>query len=143
MAVVLIVAVDLATIRLPLSGRPINGIALVLGGVPMANLLALALLSLIAERPVRLPDRRFWLGFEIAGALALLVFVWVTLTHPDAMLNMLSEGLRSMAVPGRWMFPAAALALLAPQVLLALLGGYLSERLVRSGARLAGSASGV
>jgi hypothetical protein len=131
MAVVLVAALDCTLLRLPLSGRPLVSIMLLLGGLPTASLLALALIPLMSQRAASWLSRPFWLGFEIGGLLALLVFVACAARHSNDMRELLVHVLGSAGVSVQWMFPAAGLMLLAPQVLLAAIGGKVSEHVVR------------
>jgi hypothetical protein len=131
MVVVFVAALDCAAFRSPLSGRPLSSIMLLLGGLPMASLLALALVPLISQRAAGLRGRPFWLGFEIAGLLALLIYTACAMRHSNDIREILVDALGSLGISGSLIFAAAGLVLLAPQIFMATLGGYLSEYLTR------------
>src|SRR4051812_19204933 len=78
MVVVLLVAVDCATVRSPLSGRPQSEALLLLGGLPMANLLVVGLLALSSRHPAR-GASRYLVGFEVVGWAAFFVYGFAAL----------------------------------------------------------------
>jgi hypothetical protein len=142
MAAVALVAIDCMTLRMvELDPNPLTLAItlLVLGCLPMANVLAVGLAILIRRGRANAP---FWLGFAIAGGIVFVVNVVLTIAIPDR-LNKLLEltepivkfvgrrtGLESSPlweliliagyVPALW---------LMPQVLIAFAGGWLSRRL--------------
>src|SRR4051794_31380971 len=67
MAVVVLVALDCVAIRTPLSGRSVTAGMLVLGGLPMANILAAGLVPLLPDRSGRCGCHRWLVGFEVVG----------------------------------------------------------------------------
>ena len=67
MALILIIAFDCATLRYPLSGRPLREILLVLGVLPMANILAVGMLHLRYPRSLDIERRRRLTGFLCSG----------------------------------------------------------------------------
>ena len=125
---VVVAALDCAALRFPLSGHPLNLIMLLLGVLPMANLLFLGLLFTLQQRTQRRAS--FWAGFEIAGLLVLLFYGASTIHHSHDHREMVLAALRLVATPDHLIFPAAALVLFLPQVLLAALGGWMSEFVV-------------
>lgn len=124
-AVVVLVALDLAAARAPVSGRPVVGTMLVLGCLPMANVLAVGLLPLLDRRRAR--RRPCLVGFEVVGAAALLLSAWCAVYHADALRGVLADAAGPARAFGSAAFLAsAAAAVLTPQLVLALLGGWLN-----------------
>jgi hypothetical protein len=129
MALVVIAALDCAAIRSPLSGRPLTAILLLLGALPMANILAVALLPLIQRHRARLERRACLVGFEIVGWVALLLYAFCAVHHSDFLLDIVLRPLRPIRVQGRSAFlTVVCMALLTPQLAPALLGGWLCGR---------------
>ena len=79
MGIVLLVALDLAVTRVPLSGRPVTEALLLMGGLPMANLLVVSGLVLIRGFGERDRLRPALIGFAVNGCamLAILMFAGV------------------------------------------------------------------
>jgi hypothetical protein len=127
LTLVVLAALDCAALRSPLSGRRLTLIMTLLGVLPMANLLFVGLLVSSQQRGRRLT---FWLGFELAGLLVLLLYGVSTIRHSPDLREMVVGVLRLVGTPGGLTFPAAAALLLLPQLLLAFLGGCLSEFVV-------------
>jgi hypothetical protein len=128
MALVALAAIDCAAVRSPLSGSPQTVILLLLGGLPMANILAVRLLPLALRLDVGYERRRFLLGFEAAGWAALLIFTFCAKENPDAVRALVVQALipvRSLGNPAFRL--TACAALLLPQLLLALGGGWLNR----------------
>ena len=124
-------------LRSPLSGRDLTLIMILLGVLPMANLLFLSLLVSLQREGRR---HAFWVGFELMGLLVLLIYSASTVHHSQDLREMIRGALRLVSTPGSLTFPAAAAVLLLPQVLLAFLGGCLSEHIVsRMGQFIKGS----
>jgi hypothetical protein len=108
---------------------------LIMGGLPMTNVLAVGLL--VGRQ--RLRSRCFLLGFEVFGATALASFVFVAgLFGRDwlepyllPVLLPLEMGLRGLAWSAQAIIlcSAAAILLTLPQIAYALLGGVVSRRL--------------
>jgi hypothetical protein len=130
MAVVLVLAINLA------AGGGFFGMSgmewpelLDLGARPMASILAIGLVPLLKARSGRSGKRPFLVGFEIFGVAALFLYIacaWL-FTHPihDSVGNLLERFVSS----GRPLFPWSLMAIfLLPQLLIALLGGWLSTR---------------
>jgi hypothetical protein len=132
MVVVLVAAIDCAAFRTPLSGRPLSSIMLLLGGLPMASLLALAFVPLLSQRAAALRGRPFWLGFQLGGCLALLFYVPCAMHQPDVIRDTLFTLNGPFGFSGALMFCSAGLVLLVPQLILAVLGGYASEWIFQS-----------
>lgn len=124
LTLVVLAAVDCAALRFPLSGRRLTLIMSLLGVLPMANLLLLGLLVSSQRKGRRFT---FWVGFELAGLLVLLIYGVSTIHHSPYLREMVVGALRLVGTAGGLTFPAAAAFLLLPQVVLALLGGCLSE----------------
>jgi hypothetical protein len=132
MVVVAIAALDFAAIR-AIYGSSEGGL-LVLGALPMAHILAVGLL--ISRR--RPGSRPFLLGFETFGAMALALFVtWASCCDPEAVnpyLDLFLDPLEQIVGQGRPFvfipiaFFGAAVMLGWPQVVFALIGGFLSRR---------------
>jgi len=129
LTLVVVAALDCAALRFPLSGRRLTLIMTLLGVLPMANLLFLGLLISLRGEGMRFP---FWVGFELAGLLVLLIYGVSTIHHAQDLRELVAGALRLVGPPGSLTFPAAAAVLLLPQVLLAFLGGCLSEHVVSS-----------
>ena len=133
MVVVAIAGLDFGVIRtMPAIGPP-TGVLLVLGALPMANVLPVILL--IGQR--RPENRPFRLGFVSFGAMALALFVAVTWFCPLEMaipLTPLTVYLEKTIGSGRPLLSVAAQALalvvilVLPQVVFALIGGFLCRR---------------
>jgi hypothetical protein len=127
LTLVVVAALDCAALRSPLSGRRLTLIMNLLGVLPMANLLFLGLLVSLRREGRRLT---FWVGFELAGLLVLLIYIASTISHSQELREVVAATLHLVGPPGTLTFPAAAAVLLLPQVLLAFLGGCLSEHVV-------------
>lgn len=131
MALVAIIAVDCGIIPAFLDrsvlGPEISDL-IVVGALPMANLLAFGLVALWEARSRRGSSRPLLARFEVCGGIALLVFlVCATLaTHP------IHEGvgrlLRPLLGPGPLFLTAAALICLLPQISLALVGLWVDRK---------------
>jgi hypothetical protein len=94
------------------------------------------------QRALQREGRRltFWVGFELAGLLVILIYGASTINHSQDLREVVAGALRLVGPPGSLTFPAAAMVLLLPQVLLAFLGGCLSELVVsRVGQPIKGS----
>ena len=129
MAVVVLVAVDCAAIRSPLRGQPLTSILLLLGGLPMANILALDLLPALRARSGRGRPPRGLIGFELIGGAALLLYAIIALSDPDWLFEALYHAVNllwSVRDPSRVV--VLAVFLLLPQLSLGLLGGWLNAK---------------
>ncbi len=134
MVVVAIVALNFVAIRDLLGFRSLMGELLILSTLPMANVLAVGLL--IGKR--RPGSRPFVLGFVPFGAIALALYVAVVTSVPREIvvscLAPVSEYLVRMIGAHRPLLFIRALAfvclfiLVLPQVVFALIGGFLSRR---------------
>ncbi len=139
MVAVVIAALDFGAIRAFLDprvngpGRP-PGIVLLLGALPMANVLAVGVL--IGQR--RPGSRPFLLGFETFGAMALAVFVALAICFPrEVVFPYMAPFLypvETIIGPGRPVLyiPIGGFVVLVvlglPQFVFALIGGSLSRR---------------
>jgi hypothetical protein len=131
---VAIAALDFAAIREMLDSPTVS--FLVLGTLPMANVLAVGML--VGQR--RPGSRPFLLGFEVFGAMALALFVDLAslLPYGDGLMNSylspLIEPMEKFIGRDRpFVFiPTACLGCVAmlgwPQLAFALIGGFLSRR---------------
>jgi hypothetical protein len=129
LGVVMLAALDCLALRSPVSGRPLASIMSLLAVLPMANILALGMMPLSQPRDLRREQLWFWGGFELAGVMVLLILLVWSIRVPDVLREMLLGMCRGLGVPRELSFLAAAVTLLAPQLLLAYLGGRLSCRL--------------
>jgi hypothetical protein len=130
MALVAVVAIDCAVVRAPLSGRPVTEQLMIMGGLPMANTLAAGLLPFLIRPGLEMASTRnqFWRGFETVGWSALLLFSLNAVLHPEEVRVLAVQALWSFRSSGSTVFAllvSAALSL--PQVLLALIGGWLNQ----------------
>jgi hypothetical protein len=134
MVVVAIAALDLVAIRTFLGFRSLMGELLILGALPMANVLAVVL----ALGQLRPANRPFCLGFVLFGAMALTVYVATATSFPREIVKSymipVSEYLVRVIGPHRPLLfiPAQTFAYLAilvlPQVVIALIGGLLFQK---------------
>ena len=143
MAIIAIVAINLGAIRLwsvsagPAAGGGFSRLAnqgLVLGGLPMANLLAVVLL--VGRR--HFASRPFLLGFEVFGAMALGLYVAVaTLFTKELLFPYVHAVILPLGKPAGQPFSPAQLllhmsyatAMLGlPQLAVSLIGGFLFRR---------------
>src|SRR4051812_46067143 len=90
MALVLIIALDCATLRYPLSGRPLSEIMLVLGVLPMANILAVGMLPFLGSRRWDIERPRRWTGFLWSGGGAMFAVVFLSLRSPDPLAGLVA-----------------------------------------------------
>jgi hypothetical protein len=129
MALVGLAALDCMAIRAPLSGLPIVAAMLLLGGLPMANLLAIGLLPLLLGRPGGRGARPSVVGFEVVGWATLLLYASFASHRPEALREAVVVALGSLRTHGNAAFLTAVMvALLLPQISLSLLGGWLNGR---------------
>ena len=129
MVLVGLAAIDCMAIRGPLSGRPIIATLLLLGGLPMANLLAIGLLPLLLGDPGCRGARPSVVGFEVVGWVTLLLYASLVSHRPEALREAVVVALGSVRIHGNVAFLTAVMAaLLLPQISLSLLGGWLNGR---------------
>jgi hypothetical protein len=134
MVAVAIVAFDFAAGRAMVdSGGNVGGF-LLLGALPMANILAVGLL--IGRR--RPGSRPFLLGFETFGTMALALYVVLTILfdvdlvayHLTPVLDPMSEAVDAfppfVSIPV--LYSAIMVMLVLPQVAFALIGGFLARK---------------
>jgi hypothetical protein len=130
MVVVLVVALDCMAVNLLIVRRllriPLSELVLV-GALPMANILAIGLLRLWAYRNGRGRTRPLLVGFEVCGWVTLLVFVTCAVLATDSLHDGVGDILRSLSLrPENPLFLIGAVAiLLLPQLALASFGGWL------------------
>jgi hypothetical protein len=130
MVVVLVLAVNLA------AGGPFygpNGMEmsslLSSGALPMASVLAVGLFVLMKLPSGRRGGRRFLAGFEAFGVAALFLYITSARLFSEAIHQDLGDLLKRVIWPGRPLFSWCLMALcLLPQLLVALLGGWLNTR---------------
>lgn len=134
MVAVAIAALDFGAIRAMLGVGDLENL-LVLGALPMANVLAVGLL-IAQQRP---KSRPFLLGFEAFGAMALALYVFLATIFPlhDSPIMSCLESLidrlggffgQTPFVEITIEYPVAVAMLGGPQLAFALLGGFLSRR---------------
>lgn len=134
MVIVALAALDLETIRAMPVIRPPTSELLVLGALPMANVLAVDLL-LSQRRPA---SRPFLLGFAAFGVVALALYVALVAFSPETVATLY---VRPLIEPiSRTIGPIQPIILIAilgsvgvvmlglPQLALALLGGFMFRR---------------
>jgi hypothetical protein len=129
MAVVLVVALDCMALNMlivrPLFRVPLSELIL-LGALPMANILTIGLLRLWADRKGWGRTRPFLVGFEVCGWVTLLVFVTCAVLATDSFHDVVGDILRSCLSPENPLFLILAVViLLLPQLALAVVGGWL------------------
>ena len=90
MTLVLIIALDCATLRYPLSGRPLREILLVLGVLPMANILAVGMLRLRYSRSLDIERRRRLTGFLCSGGGAMIAVVFLSIRSPEPLAGLVA-----------------------------------------------------
>jgi hypothetical protein len=130
MAVVLVIAVNLA------AGGPFYGPSgmemlslLSSGALPMASILALGLVLLMKQPSGRIGGRHFLAGFEAFGVTALFLYIASARLFFDTIHQFLGDQLKRIIWPGRPLFSWGLMVLcLSPQLLVALLGGWLNAR---------------
>jgi hypothetical protein len=130
MVVVLVLAINLA------AGGPFygpNGMEmfslLSSGALPMASILAVGVFVLMKVPSGRRGGRQFLAGFEAFGAAALFVYIASARLFSEAIHQELGDLLKRVIWPGRPLFSWCLMALcLLPQLLIALLGGWLNTR---------------
>jgi hypothetical protein len=130
MVVVLVLAVNLS------AGGPFYGLTgmeglslLSSGALPMASILAVGLVVLMKRPTGRPGGRRILAGFEAFGVAALFLYLACTGLFPETIHQKLGDLLKRIIWPGRPLFSWCLMALcLLPQLLVALLGGWLNAR---------------
>jgi hypothetical protein len=129
MAVVALFALDFMAIRTPLNGLSVTACMLLLGGLPMANLLTAGLLVMLPDRLRRRVDRPWLVGFEVVGWTALFGYASCAYYHAYALRESVVHALGLLTSLGNPAFLTAVVAILsAPQLGLALVGGWLNRR---------------
>ena len=133
MAFIAIAALEFAAIRALFGFGPRPGELLMLGTLPMANILAVGFL-ISYRRP---GSRTFLLGFEAFGAVALAFYVALAIFSPDSQYSYIRPLINPMErIIGRdrpFVFIpivcfVAVVILVLPQVAFAVLGGLLSRK---------------
>ncbi len=129
MAVVLVIALDCMAINMFMVRRlfrvPLSEL-IVVGALPMANILAIGLIRLWADRKGRGRTRPFLVGFEVCGLVTLHFFVICAVLATDSFHDAVGDILRSLSIrPGDRLFLISAVAiLLLPQLAFASFGGW-------------------
>ena len=129
MAVVVLAALDCTVVRFPLSHWPLRAVMILVGGLPMANLLVIGFLPLVRGRSRPGGARPGLVGFEAVGAAGLLLYTGAAFHDPEALRGgvfLALQSFRTLGDPG--FLVAVSGALLVPQLCLALLGGWLCEK---------------
>jgi hypothetical protein len=130
MAVVLLVALDCLAFNTlldrPLFHRHLSEL-IVVGALPMANILAVGLIRLLTERNMRSLTRPFLVRFEVIGGVALLLFLASSCLATDLLHDGVEHALRPLSLrPGNPLFLVGAVTLLLlPQLALASVCGWL------------------
>ena len=139
MVAVAIACIDFAAIRALFGLRASSaGVLLLVGALPMANVLMVGIL--IAEQRPR--SRPFLLGFEVFGAIALALYIYLaTPSSGDAdgpivsYVRFVTDSLNAVIRPYQPVVRAAigllvgVTVIVGPQLVFALIGGFLSYRL--------------
>jgi hypothetical protein len=129
MGAVAIAALDCMAIRTPRSGQSVTECMLVLGGLPMANVLVAGLLILVSDRSSGRLHRPWLMGFQVAGWTALFLYAAGAYSHAYALREGIVRALTALSALGNTAYISAVMATLsAPQLGLALLGGWLNWR---------------
>jgi hypothetical protein len=132
MALVLLVAVDAWACKALLTHGPPYSVALseliVVGALPMANVLALGLYPILMARHDHERGRLGLVGFEVGGLTALLLYLagsvlWTHSLHEGVVHVLRAFGL----LPGPVSGVAAVAMLILPQLALAILGARLGR----------------
>ena len=99
------------------------------GVLPMANLLAVGLLPWLRRRPDRAGIGGFRVGFEICGLLAMGAFLALSLRYTDYLFQLPQSFFRPYLVlrPGLGLVSSALIIFLGPQIVFALVGGWLGQ----------------
>ena len=103
---------------------------LVQGGVrPMASVLGIGFLPLLAARSPRVRSRPFLAAFEIVGILGVLTYLACAAVFTREIHELVFDNLKGFVSPGSTIFPWSILLIfLAPQLLIAAVGGWLNAR---------------
>jgi hypothetical protein len=140
MVIVAIVALDSLAIREAITeaqGTPIL-VFLVLGGLPMHSVLVIGLLLMLRRRKLGREPVPFLIAFEVIGCVCLLVYVVLCFqsgrlidTHLDDTLGpvLRATGFQPFSAPDWIIRVGLAMSYLtAPQLAIALVGGWFSQR---------------
>jgi hypothetical protein len=101
---------------------------IVLGALPMANVLALGLYPILMSRHEHESGRPGLVGFEVGGLAALLFYLAGSVLMPHPIHDGVGNLLRAIGlVPGPAFLAGAVVLLLLPQVALAILGARLGR----------------
>ncbi len=138
MVAVAIAAIDFAAIRATVGpGAGLVAAYLLVGALPMANVLVVGML-IARKRP---GSRPFLLGFEVFGAIALALYIHVAMSSPrnsewpiEWYLRLVFDPLNAVTASYQPLVHEAiglfvgVLVLIGPQLVFALIGGFLSRR---------------
>jgi hypothetical protein len=130
MVVVIVLAVNLAAGGPFYGPNGMEGLSLLSSGaLPMASILVIGLFVLMKRPSGRLGGRRFLAGFEAFGVAALFLYIASARLFSETIHQNLGDLLKRYIWPGRPLFSWCLMALcLLPQLLVALLGGWLNTR---------------
>jgi hypothetical protein len=135
MAIVVIAAIDFAAIR-ALDGTSAEWAGLIaFGSLPMASILVIGIPSLVKGFWGRGKFHPFLIGFEVVGWTVLLAYTGASMLFPSFINETLSKGMGALGIAESpdpvwqvWMILAVVLFLLLPQLVAALIGGWLNQR---------------
>jgi hypothetical protein len=130
MAVVFVVAVNLAGADLFFGTSGLEWPDLVnFGARPMVSILAVGLVSLLTPRTPEAATRPFLAGFELCGLAATFLYLACAAIFTRQIHEGVGDCLKQVFSPAMPFYGWALMAvLLLPQVLIALLGGWMNKR---------------
>ena len=134
MTIVVVAAIDLATIRWLLVTDSAIGELILFGSMPMASILLFGLPSLVRALVGRGKICPFLMGFEAVGWAFLLVYAGSVTLYPDSIAVNLSKAFELLPIDYNTPFWQSwqgifcdMLFLLIPQLVVALIGGWLNQ----------------
>jgi hypothetical protein len=135
MTIIVIVALDLAAIRALDGTSTVIGGLIVFGSMPMASILVLGLPSLVRALVGRGQIRPFLIGFEAVGWTVLLIYTGSAILFPDSVAEHLSKAIQLLPIDFNTPFwqgwqgiIGEMLIVMIPQLVIALIGGWLNQR---------------
>lgn len=129
MILVLIAALDFGVIRALLAVPSQTGDLIVCGTLPMANILVFGLIHLRKSQSEPGPQRSGLIGFLVWGVSAWLIFFASSVVFGPAIHDLVTRLLQATQMrPGPIMGLTAAALLVTPQLVPALIGGWLGRR---------------
>lgn len=102
----------------------------IVGVLPMANLVALGMIRVVRTRPGEYGSRRFWAGFVTFGGAALFLFLVCGFFAGDSIHNAVDDLVRPLVRAGAPPLFVIFPGLLLPQLAFALFGGWIAGRSV-------------